>query len=251
MGFETKIEWTDSTFNPWWGCNKVSEGCKNCYAERLDKRWDPNSNNWRNSFRFLSKEYWRKPLQWNEKCYKESKKRLIFCGSMCDWADLAAPKSEREKLWLTILVTKNLHWQLLTKRPESLNILLPKDWGEGYSNISLGVSIENQKTKHRINTLRQFNAKVKFLYCEPLLEPLGELDLTGIDWVICGGESGPGAREMSWESVFDLFAECKKQRVPFFFKQWGDVNKKNPPKIAGKIAEIKSFPLYYEKNGLR
>jgi len=251
MSFETKIEWTDSTFNPWWGCNKVSQGCKNCYAERLDKRWNPNSNHWKTKFKLMSKDHWKKPLIWNQKCNKEGIKRLVFCGSMCDWADLAAPKTEREKLWLTIEITNNLHWQLLTKRPESFKGIFPTGWGKGFKNVSLGVSVENQATKHRIDALRLHPAKVRFLSCEPLLEPLGELDLTGIDWVICGGESGPGARQMAWESVFDLFAECKTQGVPFFFKQWGDVNKKKPPKIAGKIAEIKSFPLYYEKNGLR
>lgn len=221
MGKKTEILWCDSTFNPWWGCTKIAPGCDNCYAEktanRFGKFWGPNS-----SFRIMGNKYWNDPLSWNKIAENEGKRWKVFCGSMCDWADSDAPKDIRDYLWELIRATPMIDWLLLTKRARNITKFLPVDWGNGYDNVWLGVTVENQKYGlPRVDILRKIPAKVHFLSVEPLLEEVDFENLKGIEWVIVGGESGPGARKMRAEWVQSVESQCYCHGVPFFFKQWG------------------------------
>lgn len=241
MAEETEIAWTDSTFNPWWGCSKVGAGCDHCYAESLDKRtggdhWGPDKTP-----RTMSADNWRKPRRWQKQAETSGERRRVFCGSMCDWADKNAPAGERDRLWSLVRDTPNLDWQLLTKRAPRIADCLPEDWGTGYPNVWLGVTVENRKHGlPRIDYLRDVPARVRFLSVEPLLEDLGPLDLSGIHWVIVGGESGPLARPMQPEWVASIRAQCEAYGVPFFFKQWGGRRDKGGCLISG--GEIKQWP---------
>lgn len=242
MGRNTNISWTDATFNPWWGCAKVSPGCDNCYAEALDKRHG--GNHWGSNPRSMSEKYWKNPLKWQRKAGKQGKRLKVFCGSMCDWTDNNAPDGQRERLWDVIRETPNLDWLLLTKRAGRIVHCLPDlqyDWENGYNNVWLGVTVEDMKHGlPRIDILREHSAKVKFLSVEPLLEDLGDLHLGGIDWVIVGGESGPSARPMKKEWVYNIWRQCESQDTPFFFKQWGGKKDKGGCLIDGH--EIKEWP---------
>ena len=205
MATTTQISWTDHTFNPWWGCTKVSPGCDNCYAEILDKRFG--GNHWEKAApRIMSDENWKKPHTWNKK-YPDSK---VFCGSMCDVFDKNAPEGQRDRLWETIHETPQLQWQLLTKRAPNIEKYLPSDWGNGYKNVWLGVTVEDHKHGlPRIDILRQIPAKTRFLSIEPLLEDIGEINLSGINWVIVGGESGKNARPIFFQWVDSIRKQCK------------------------------------------
>ena len=161
---------------------------------------------------------------------------------MCDWTDNNAPAGQRDRLWELIRATPNLDWQLLTKRAPNIKRCLPTDWGNGYDNVWLGVTVENrQHGLPRIEHLRRAPAKVRFLSIEPLLEDLGEIDLTGIHWVIVGGESGPNARPMAIEWVGNLRRQAEAAGVPFFFKQWGGRRDKGGCLLQG--VEIKEWPV--------
>ena len=222
MGKNTEISWCESTFSPWWGCRKISSGCDNCYAEALDHRLG--RKNWvEGEYQKMKDKYWIQPLNWNKKAVLSGIRHKVFCGSMCDWADSKGPISERERLWELIRATPMLDWLLLTKRAKHIKRYLPEDWGSGYDNVWLGVSVEDQKHGlPRIDILRYTPAKVRFLSVEPLLEDLDHINLDGIDWVIVGGESGPVARPMKKEWVIGVALDCKIfNNVPFFFKQWG------------------------------
>ncbi len=223
MAEKTGIKWTDSTFNPWCGCAKVSAGCDNCYAEALDHRtggahWGPKAQP-----RLMSESNWQAPLRWQRSAERAGKRHKVFCGSMCDWCDKNAPAGQLERLWALIRQTPDLDWQLLTKRATLLRDCLPPGFSSHtYPNVWLGVTVENKaQGLPRVEILRQIPAAVRFLSIEPLLEDLGTIDLTGIDWVICGGESGPGARPMQPAWVRSIRDQCLRQRVMFFFKQWG------------------------------
>jgi protein gp37 len=221
MAVETRISWTDSTFNPWWGCSKVGQGCDNCYAAALDHRTGGNHFD-ADPPRAMSDAYWQQPHKWNRKAGLASKRHKVFCGSMCDWADKDGDPAQRERLWALIRQTPHLDWQLLTKRASNIRKFLPEDWGDGYPNVWLGVTVENRRQGlRRMGMLKQIPAQVRFLSVEPLLEDLGNLDLGGIHWVIVGGESGAKARCMEPAWVDSLFHQCQEQGVPFFFKQWG------------------------------
>jgi protein gp37 len=219
MAENSSIEWTEATWNPLTGCTKVSPGCKRCYAERLALRLKAmGQRNYRNGFEMTLHEHMLEtPLRWKSP-------QLIFVNSMSDLFQTGVPPEFIHRVFDTM---RRAHWhlfQVLTKRSERLLELSPKLQWPG--NVWMGVSVENQKYTFRIEHLRHTNAKVKFLSLEPLLGPLPELDLEGIDWVIVGGESGPGARPMKAEWVLDIRDQCESARVPFFFKQWGGVNKK-------------------------
>jgi len=160
---------------------------------------------------------------------------------MCDWAASEIAESERTRLWDIIRKTPLLDWQLLTKRADRIATCLPDDWGEGYQNVWLGVSVENRAHGlPRVDHLRKIPAKIKFLSCEPLLEDLGEINLAGIDWVIVGGESGPRARPMEVSWVHNIKDACAAQAVLFFFKQWGGRESKGGCLLDG--AESKAWP---------
>lgn len=234
MGAQTGIAWTDHTFNPWWGCTKVSEGCRNCYADTFARRtghdiWGPGKPR-----RTFGAAHWAEPLKWNAAAEKAGKRARVFCASMADVFDAEAPAGELDRLWALIRATPWLDWQLLTKRPERIGANLPADWGTGYRNVWLGTSVENQQAAEvRIPTLASVPAAVRFLSCEPLLGPL---DLSGewcdhdghdfqvnldFQWVIIGGESGPNHRPMDMAWARDLQAWCARSGVACFYKQDG------------------------------
>jgi protein gp37 len=219
MASNSHIEWTDATWNPVTGCTKISPGCKHCYAERLAKRLKAMGQaNYRNGFEVtLQPQMLELPLHW------KTPKR-IFVNSMSDLFHDEVPDSYIVQVF-DVMVRAHWHqYQVLTKRSErvlALSKTLP--WAP---QIWMGVSVENEKYTSRIDDLRKTDAHIKFLSLEPLLGPLCSLNLKGIDWAIVGGESGPGARSIDPAWVADLRDQCLKAGVPFFFKQWGGVQKK-------------------------
>lgn len=238
----TEIAWTDCTFNPWEGCEKVGPGCDFCYAEARDQRftggllWGPDAQR-----RVMADSNWSKPKKWNRRASENRIPLKVFCGSICDWADKKAPDGQRERLWGLVRETPMLRWQLLTKRAPNIKRFLPDDWGDGYDNVWLGVTVENRKHGlARIDHLRQIPAKVRFLSVEPLIEDLGEINLAGIHWVIVGGESGPFARPLDVAWVARVRSQCEEQGIPFFFKQWGGRRNKAGCLLNG--VEVKQWP---------
>jgi protein gp37 len=219
MALHSSIEWTESTWNPVTGCSKVSPGCKHCYAERMAKRLEAMGQpNYRHGFKVtLQRQALELPLGWK-------KPQTIFVNSMSDLFHKSVPV---EYIKDVFDVMGAAHWhrfQILTKRAERLLELERElDWP---SNVWMGVSVENADYQYRIDYLRATGAKIKFLSIEPLLGPMEDLNLSGIDWVIIGGESGPGARPVNPEWVADIRDQCVEAGVPFFFKQWGGVWKK-------------------------
>jgi protein gp37 len=277
MAENSKIEWTDHTFNPWMGCTKVSDGCKFCYAEReMDHRyhkvkWGPQGKRVR-----TAKQYWKQPLKWNMTWFVQCEvcglrqafnelvrcpgcehpiaatmktvRQRVFCGSLCDVFERKEDQKEmdqwRADLFQLIYQTPNLDWLLLTKRPENIERMIPWDGIEKHipTNIWWGFSAENQKEFDvRVPIMESFSRiyhQTYFVSIEPLLGPiditgpwLEEIDLgdedascwsSPIDWVICGGESGPDARPLNPAWARSLRDQCKEADVPFFFKQWGE-----------------------------
>ena len=263
----TKIEWVQNTdgtpghtWNPWWGCQRVSPGCEHCYAETLAHRynyrvWGPAKTTGR---RMMSENYWRQPLRWDKAAAAAGERHRVFCASMADvfedHPDLTDP---RRRLWELISVTPALDWLLLTKRPENVNDMLPALWTQSAHgvppNIWIGTSVEDQhRADERIPHLLRVPARVRFLSCEPLLGPV---DLSGstvdgvwidqeyadlnnelgrvveaegwpIHWVIVGGESGAGARPMHPEWARSLRDQCQAAGVAYFLKQMGGARDK-------------------------
>lgn len=211
----TAIEWTDKTWNPTTGCNKVSPGCKHCYAETITKRFH---TNFPNGFRFtLHPERLGEPLKWR-------KPSRVFVNSMSDLFHEQMPISFLAQVFEVMRKADHHIFQILTKRHERLVELAPLlPWPD---NVWMGVSVENQRYVNRVDYLRQVPAKVRFLSCEPLLGPL-ELDLTNIHWVITGGESGPKHRPIKEEWVRSIRDQCQEEGVAFFHKQWGGVRPKS------------------------
>jgi len=219
MANNTKIEWTSSTWNPVTGCTKISPGCKNCYAERMSKRLKlMGQQNYRNGFEVtLHAHMLDLPMRWR-------KPQMIFVNSMSDLFHKKVPREFVQEVFDVMGSAEKHIFQVLTKRSGRLKKLNGSlGWTD---NIWMGVSVENSDYLYRIDDLRATDAKVKFLSIEPLLAAIPEIDLSGIDWVIVGGESGPYARPMDNEWVLEIRDQCVKARVPFFFKQWGGVNKK-------------------------
>lgn len=250
MGEKTAIAWTDHTFNLAWGCYKVSPGCKNCYADTF-------------STQRLGQGFWGKnaprrtfgPNHWNElnKYQRTAERdgaiiyphnpyiRLVFCCSMCDvFEGHPTIDGELPKLWDAVRRNPNLHFQLLTKRPENIEARLPKGYPNGYENVWLGTSIEHNDYRHRADYIRDLPAAVRFISYEPALGPLDQVDLTGIDWVIYGGESGPGYRnhDISWPR--QMRAMCKENDVAFFFKQSPAPRTEMGIELDGEI--VREFP---------
>jgi len=215
----SKIEWTETTWNPVTGCSKVSVGCLNCYAERMAHRLKAMGNpNYRNGFDVtLHPHLLEAPLGWK-------RARMIFVNSMSDLFHEDVPLSFIRDVFSTMA---KAHWhtfQVLTKRSERLVKLASKlEWP---ANVWMGVSVENDDVRHRLDDLRDVDASVRFLSLEPLLAPLPDLDLRGIHWAIVGGESGPGARRIESAWAIDIRDQCEAAGVSFFFKQWGGVFKK-------------------------
>jgi protein gp37 len=218
MADRSKIEWTEATWNPVTGCSKVSAGCKNCYAERLAARLQAMGNpRYRNGFRVtLHADLLDLPKRWREP-------RLIFVNSMSDLFHEHVPEEFIQRVFATMRDCPQHTFQILTKRSTRLRKLAGNlDWP---ANIWMGVSVEDARVVQRIADLQAVPAAVRFLSCEPLIGPLDDLPLDGIHWVIVGGESGPGARPMRIEWIRSILRQCRKAKVPFFFKQWGGVRK--------------------------
>ena len=214
-----RIEWTWRTWNPVTGCKAVSAGCEHCYAERMAKRLQAMGvAKYRNGFELtLHPDVLEQPLHWK-------KPQVVFVNSMSDLFHEDIPFDYLQQIFDTM---KRAHWhvfQCLTKRSRNLRKLAGKlDWPP---NVWMGATVESAHYTYRIRHLREIPAAVRWLSMEPLLGPVPDLDLTGIDWVVVGGESGPGARPMKREWVLDIRKACRTHGSSFFFKQWGGVNKK-------------------------
>lgn len=252
MGERSKIEWTDHTFNPWVGCTKVSPACDHCYAEGWAKRTGQSAL-WSGERRRTSPTNWKQPLAWNRKAAAAGVRAKVFCASLADTFDNQVPAEWRHDLWKLIGGTPHLDWLLLTKRPQNIAKMLPTKaigapaWGGGWTNVWLGTTAENQtEADRRIPHLMAIPAAMRFLSVEPLLGPV---DLTArtwvecnipeyggkghefipmirsLDWVIVGGESGPGARPMDPDWARSLRDQCRDAGVAFFMKQMA---KKSP-----------------------
>jgi protein gp37 len=260
MAGNSKIEWTHHTFNPWWGCTKVSPGCDHCYAERDARRFVPGKVLWGVDAdrREFGDKHWNMPLRWNAQAARSGERALVFCASMADAFDKHAPDGARSRLWNLIKATPHLTWQILTKRiGNAYSGMLPMDFNQkNYPNVWLGISVVNQEEADRdIPKLLGINAAVHWLSMEPLLGdtdisqwlfpfkpcrncpcPNPEVDRSGyadcckepelmppqIDWVVTGGESGPNARPMHPDWPRRLRDQCAAAGVPFLFKQWGE-----------------------------
>ena len=218
MATDTKIEWTEMTWNPVTGCTKVSAGCKHCYAERMAKRLHAMGvERYRNGFAVtLHPDLLAAPLKWRQP-------RLIFVNSMSDLFHEAIPLEFIQRVFETMANCPQHTFQILTKRSNRLReIANSLTWKP---NIWIGVSVEDNRVIDRIPDLRSVPAAVRFLSCEPLIGPLDGLPLDGVHWVIVGGESGPKARPMRREWVDGILEQCRTARIPFFFKQWGGTRK--------------------------
>jgi protein gp37 len=230
MGTKSAIEWTESTWNPVTGCTKISPGCDNCYAERLALRLQAMGQpNYADGFKLTVQEHMLElPLRWKSP-------QIIFVNSMSDLFHRDVPTEYVHQVFDVMQRASRHRFQVLTKRSLRLSRMSKDlDWQQ---NIWMGVSVENKDYAFRIDHLRATGAHVKFLSLEPLLGPLPDLNLSGIDWVIVGGESGPGARPMRMEWVLDIRDQCLRAGVPFFFKQWGGTNKKK----AGRVLENRTW----------
>ena len=248
MGKDSSIEWTDATFNPVWGCIRVSPGCEHCYAETLAKRyghavWGPAKTTGRRTF---GDRHWAEPLKWNRDAERDGRRKRVFCSSMADvFEDHPVYATERPRLWELIEQTPMLDWLLLTKRPENIDRMLPERWGiadQGMPrNVWLGFSAEDQQRFDERWPImewlkRTWYPSVVFLSAEPLLGPLDATEAlhsddigddyplwtATLDWVICGGESGAGARPMHPNWARSLRDQCVEAEVPFLFKQFGE-----------------------------
>ncbi len=218
------IEWTEMTWNPVTGCTKISPGCKHCYAERMSRRLQGMGiEKYENGFTVATHDSsLDEPLRWK-------KPRLVFVNSMSDLFHQSVPSGFIESVFDVMNRAPRHTFQVLTKRPGRAALLGERlNWT---SNIWLGASIESEKWLGRLAPLRATGARTKFLSLEPLLGPLPGLDLTGVDWVIVGGESGPGARPMESDWVRKIRDNCVNSGTPFFFKQWGGVFKKKTGRV--------------------
>lgn len=246
MSDATQIEWTDATWNPVTGCSKITRGCDFCYAERFSERFrDVSGHPFENGFDLtLRPERLRQPLRWRQP-------RRIFVNSMSDLFHKEIPRSFIDTVFETM---ETAHWhnfQVLTKRSPLMMRYLSSRYGESTAppHIWIGVSVEDAKNAIRLKHLRVARAAVKFVSFEPLLGPVGKVDLTGIDWAIVGGESGPYARPMAEEWALEIRDQCRAAKVAFFFKQWGGLR----PKSGGRTLGGREWNQYprVPKNGCK
>jgi protein gp37 len=234
---KTKIEWTDSTWNPTTGCTKISAGCKYCYAERMARRLQAmGCEKYKNGFQLtIHPDTLKVPYSWK-------KPRNVFVNSMSDLFHENMPFEFIQKVFKVMNENPKHTFQILTKRSDILyEYSQHLTWSK---NIWMGVTVESKQFLNRMKDLKKTNAFVKFLSMEPLISKINELNLSEIDWVIVGGESGPGSRPMIKDWVIDLKNMCQQQDVPFFFKQWGGINKKKTGRLLeGKIWDEMPFEL--------
>lgn len=254
MGKDSAIEWTDHSFNPWWGCTPVSAGCLHCYAQAMAVRIGKDCFGPGKARILMSDEYWAAPLKWDKVALRQAqgpgggRKPRVFCGSMCDVFDMEAPMTEREELWWLIERTPNLQWLLLTKRPENVWILAPSSWiPEDHTkpktwppNVALGVTVESGNEVWRASKLREiairYGVMETFVSVEPMLEKIYLPYIEKIDLVICGCESGPKRREFQEDWARDLRDQCVEMNTAFFFKQGiQDGRVVKMPELDGKV----------------
>lgn len=242
MAKDSGIEWTHHTFNPWWGCVRLSPACAHCYAERWAKRLGEDLWGGDAARRFFGDAHWREPLKWNAEAERLGVRSRVFCASM---ADVFEPRRDldpwREKLWGLIEKTPALDWLILTKRPGQLKHVYP--WAHNpRDNVWLGTTAENQKwANRRVERLLSVEAKVRFLSCEPLLSTIdlsSWLEAGQISWVIAGGESGPEARPTHPNWIRSLRDQCRRNEVPFHFKQWGHWSPQTEHRTTTRTIEV-------------
>jgi protein gp37 len=255
----SKIEWTDHTFNPWIGCQHVSPGCDHCYAETQNafRKWNGGTWGPHAPRKRTSEENWKNPIKWNAEARafrrEYGHRPRVFCASLADVFDNQAAREWRRDLFVLIRECRRLDWLLLTKRPQNILKMLPRDWGDGYRNVWLGMTAENQTYfDQRWRHLQAIPATIKFISYEPALGPLrlpkhGPLP----DWLISGGESGDGARQLDPQWVRDIIADCRSKGVAPFHKQWGTYSS-NPlvAKQGMSIAEARAIDKYGKGGGL-
>lgn len=216
MGEKTIIAWTDKSWNPWRGCTMVSPGCANCYMFREQRRYgkDPAV--------VVRTKTWGDPAKWQRKAAAEGRQERVFTCSWSDWFHVDADPW-REEAWAVVRACPNLTFQILTKRADRIADHLPADWGAGYPNVWLGVSAEQQKqADERVPLLVKVPSTVRFVSYEPALGPVNFtpwLNQGGVNWLICGGESGPGYRPMDLDWARSVRDQCRETGTPFFFKQ--------------------------------
>jgi protein gp37 len=247
MGQNSAIQWTDHTFNPWWGCVKVSPACDHCYAESFAKRtghavWGKDAPR-----RFFGEKHWQEPTRWNRAAEKAGTRARVFCASMADvfeqHPDLDAP---RASLWPLIEQTPMLDWLLLTKRPQNIAKMVPSQWlTQPRANVWYGTTVESNGYIWRAEHLANVPAAARFISYEPAIGPLNvHLLPMGIDWLIAGGESGAGARPPQIEWFRDVRDGCAFEGIAFFFKQWGGFNAKaNGRELDGRTWDEIPLPL--------
>ena len=239
----SKISWTDHTFNPWWGCVKVSPACTHCYAEKFAKRTGHSVWGVESERRTFGEKHWRQPLKWNAEAAKTGLRRRVFCASMADvFEDHPTAAAERTKLWRLIGATPNLDWLLLSKRPENMMKMLPG--GRSPENVWLGTTVESQQyAQERLPHLLAVPAKVHFVSAEPLLE---SIDLTPwlatLDWLIVGGESGAGFRPFDPDWARSLKAQCRANGTAFFMKQMNGLSSRKAAEEVPKDLQVQQFP---------
>ena len=227
MAENSGIEWTHHTFNPWIGCTKVSPACDHCYAEAWDKRfggerWGPHAPRKRT-------KTWGNPVKWQKRAEAEGTRYRVFCASLADVFDnhRSIDVSWRRELWALIRDTPDLDWLLLTKRPQNIWRYLPNTWGEGWQNVWLGTTAENQEEwDRRWPHLARVPARVRFFSCEPLLGPIEMRGSGNLHWMITGGESGAHYRPAEADWFRSLRDQCAELGIPFLFKQWEGRNQK-------------------------
>ena len=218
---------TDRTWNPWRGCQKISPGCLNCYMFRQQRAYG------RDPVEVVRTKTWGEPIKWQKAAAKAGRTELVFTASWSDWFHEAADPW-RDEAWAVVKKCPNLIFQVLTKRVERIAGHLPADWDDGYPNVWLGVSVERDDYARRADELRKVPAAVRWVCAEPLLGPLPSLDLTGIHWVVCGGESGPGWRPMDPDWARQLRDKCRAAGVPFYFKQGNGLYPGMHPQLDGE-----------------
>ena len=238
----TIIAWCDHTFNPWMGCTKVSDGCRNCYAEAMTRNRMGLSLWGAGGKRQITKT-WQNPLKWNLKAREVGKRHRVFCASLCDvFEDHATANEARPRLWDLVRSCTSLDWLILTKRPERIAACLPMDWGiSGWPHVWLGTSIENMRVAGRADQLRKIPAIVRFISYEPALGPLDDLDITGIDWVIYGGESGSKYRHEDKNWARTMRDKCRESGTAFFHKQSSGYRTETGIELDGEI--VREYPL--------
>lgn len=241
MAENSGIEWTTHTFNPWIGCTKVSPACDHCYAEAWNIRYE-GGKNWgpKAPRRRTSEKNWNMPLKWDKEAKLSGIRPRVFCASLADVFDNQVDPAWRSDLWKLIKATPNLDWLLLTKRAPNIKKMLPEDWGNGYPNVWLGTTVENQdEWDKRGKHLTQIPAVVRFLSCEPLLGAINYgAEIEKIDWIIVGGESGPQYRHADPDWFRMIRDQCIASNTNLLFKQWEG---KSQPEIKKKGRELDGY----------